>query len=228
MARKDQSRWYQRQLGNSCSGKMPGIVKATKEWKEEVRTICCFNKMIETGLNIKNKSISYSSWEWEIQYASRFAGWPVLSHCSEAGILSAVCSYGRRGTRQNSLTDSFQPFYKGISWSWGKSSPIASQQSYYFLPLLPWGLGFNMDFEGIQICKPQHVWRKTDFWIHPLSYCVSPFVYLATIQDQNIQCWISGIPCHAFSFSLQASVSHLVVENRQKSWSHLPASLQST
>lgn len=60
-------------MGNSCSGKMPGIVKATKEWKEEVRTIYCFNKMIETGLNIKSKSISYSSGEWEIQCASRFA-----------------------------------------------------------------------------------------------------------------------------------------------------------
>lgn len=71
-------------------------MKATKEWKEEVRTIGCFNKMIETGLNIKNKSISYSSGVWEIQYVSRFSVWPVLGHCSEAGILSAVCSYGRR------------------------------------------------------------------------------------------------------------------------------------
>ena len=90
-------------------------MKATKEWKEEVRYICCFNKMLETGLSIKNKSISYSSGEWEIQYASRFAVWPVLSHCSETGILSAMCSYGRRGNKANSLTDSFQPFYKGIS-----------------------------------------------------------------------------------------------------------------
>lgn len=53
-------------------------MKATKEWKEEVRTIGCFNKMIETGLNIKNKSISYSSGEWEIQY--------------EADLLSGQCS----------------------------------------------------------------------------------------------------------------------------------------
>lgn len=90
-------------------------MKATKEWKEEVRSICCFNKMLETGLSIKNKSISYSSGEWEIQYASRFAVWPVLSHCSEAGILSAMCSCGRRGTRQTALLIPSSPFIRVLA-----------------------------------------------------------------------------------------------------------------
>lgn len=91
--------------------------KATEEWREEVRTTCCFNIMIETEQNMNNKSISHSFGNKEITVASRFAVWPMLGLCSLGCECCVLMTEGQQA--KESLADSSHPFYKGVSQSRG-------------------------------------------------------------------------------------------------------------
>lgn len=173
-----------------------------------MRTTCCFSKMIE-------QSVSYRFGEWEKQYASRFAEWPVLGLCSQVGECNVI-KWQKVNKAKGSHADSFQPVYKGVNQS--RHQNLSVGHTYYCClgnKALMWILkeyrhaNHSMCGEKLQI-------SGLICFLFSISICIS-----SNHPGQNIQNGNSDILCQTLFSLITPSVTHLVFENRQNPWIHL-------